>query len=470
MKKKLLCLLLAVVLALSLCPAALAEFYAEVYNTISLNIRTGPGSSYTLLGSVSQGEWVRVVGESGNWYQIITLDGSQTGYMSKSYLRAIGGAAATATPVPSTSGSSAYAVVYNTQTLNLRAGPGSSYTWLGQANNGDWVGIEGESGNWYQVRLYSGQYKGRTGYMSKNYLQRVSAAAGNTATVKNPAGTRFLNLRESPSYSANVLGIFYDGATCQVINKQSDGWWYVSVQLDSTTLYGYFRSEYLTVNGSTAASIGTAYVSTGNGGWLNLRAYPASDAGVLAQIPNGTLLSILQKGNAYWLVSYKDQTGFVDVSYLSERSATVTAAPTIVPSAPMVSSSSATIQTGNSGKLNLRNQAYSNASIIGRYSNGTSVAVLQKGAAWSYVEVLGQYGYMMTKYLSFASSVSTSRLVRNPNGGTYVNLRSSPSKTSGNVDVRVPVGATVTLLSWGAEWSQVSYGSYSGYMMTAFLQ
>ena len=61
-------------------------------------------------------------------------------------------------------------------------------------------------------------------------------------------------------------------------------------------------------------------------------------------------------------------------------------------------------------------------------------------------------------------------LYYNPNGGTYVNLRSSPNKTSGNVNVRVPVGATVSLLSWGAEWSQVSYGSYTGYMMSWFLK
>ena len=74
MKKKLLALLLAAALLLSLCPLALAEFYAEVYNTESLNIRSGPGSSYSWLGAVPLGERVRVVGESDNWYQVITLD------------------------------------------------------------------------------------------------------------------------------------------------------------------------------------------------------------------------------------------------------------------------------------------------------------------------------------------------------------------------------------------------------------
>ena len=188
MKKKLLALLLAAALLLSLCPLALAEFYAEVYNTESLNIRSGPGSSYSWLGAVPLGERVRVVGESGGWYQVVTLDNKLTGYMSKNFLRVVGGASSAGSAAV---GSASFAVVYNTETLNLRSGPGSEYTWLGQANRNDWVGIEGESGNWYQVRLYSGAYQGRTGYMSKNFLKTVSGASSSTATVKNPAGTRF---------------------------------------------------------------------------------------------------------------------------------------------------------------------------------------------------------------------------------------------------------------------------------------
>ena len=92
MKKKLLALLLAAALLLSLCPLALAEFYAEVYNTESLNIRSGPGSSYSWLGAVPLGERVRVVGESGGWYQVVTLDNKLTGYMSKNFLLVLGGA------------------------------------------------------------------------------------------------------------------------------------------------------------------------------------------------------------------------------------------------------------------------------------------------------------------------------------------------------------------------------------------
>ena len=108
--KKLIAVLLTAVLVFGICAAAQAEFYATVYNTESLNIRSGPGSAYTWLGSVQRDGQVRVIGESGNWYQIVTMDGRITGYMSKNYLKATGS-------TPQQSGS--YAVVRDTESLNV---------------------------------------------------------------------------------------------------------------------------------------------------------------------------------------------------------------------------------------------------------------------------------------------------------------------------------------------------------------
>ena len=56
------------------------------------------------------------------------------------------------------------------------------------------------------------------------------------------------------------------------------------------------------------------------------------------------------------------------------------------------------------------------------------------------------------------------------NGNSYVNLRSSPNKTAGNVYTKVPSGATVTVLIPGDEWTKVRYGGTVGYMMTSFLK
>jgi uncharacterized protein YgiM (DUF1202 family) len=299
-----------------------------------------------------------------------------------------------------------------------------------------------------------------TGYMSKNFLTVAgSGTSSSIAVVQNPAGTRFLNLRAQPSYTAEVLDIFYNGEVCTVLSRQTDGWVYVTAVKNGQTLRGYFRTEYLSFTGGSAgsATVNTS-VNGGTGGSLNLRSAPSTNASVVRQIPNGASVNVLLKGNSWWAISYGGDSGFASASFLGGGSGG---------NVPV--SGNAVVQTGNSGRLNLREQPNSNAKILGRYENGTMVSVLQRGTAWCYVQVAGQTGYMMTKYLSLSGSTST-KTVHNPNGGTYVNLRSSPEKQNYNVNVRVPVGAVVNLLSWGDEWSQVSYGGTTGYMMSWFLR
>lgn len=356
-----------------------------------------------------------------------------------------------------------YAVVVDTQYLNLRSGPASSYTWLGKVARGEWVRVLGQSGNWYRVEVVG---EDLTGYMSKNFLDTFEggyAGSSNVAVVNNPVSTHWLNLRRAPSYDAEVLEIFFNGEQCTILQRM-DGWYYVSAVKNGQTLYGYFRSEYLKVAPATS---GTPYrVSTANGGWLNLRSAPSYEADVLAAIPNGAQVNVVLEGKEFCQVMYNGTAGFVGTEYIKPGTGSV-----VNPGKPQTpASGNAVVRTGNSGKLNLREQYSANAKILGQYANGTQVRVINKGAAWSLVEVGTQRGYMMTKYLQFNTTMSTNKYVYNPNGGTYVNLRTAPEKTSGNVNVRVPVNTVVTVLAWGDEWSQIQYNSYTGYMMSWFLK
>ena len=52
----------------------------------SLNVRSGPGTEYTKIGSVSKGETVIVLSSSGGWNKIL-YQGTKTGYVSASYVQ-----------------------------------------------------------------------------------------------------------------------------------------------------------------------------------------------------------------------------------------------------------------------------------------------------------------------------------------------------------------------------------------------
>ena len=350
-----------------------------------------------------------------------------------------------------------YAVVIGTSSLNIRSGPSASYSWLGSVKPGGWVEVVGESGNWYQICTMDGTI---SGFMSKNYLE-TAIAGGNTYVVNNPGSSGYLNLRAQPSYTSAVLDIFYNGQLCNVLEKRSDGWYYVTLSLNGSSRFGYFRSEFLTpVSGSSSSAPTTAVVKTPNGGWLNIRSAPSMYAAVPSTIPNGATVSVLLKGTEFCFITYNGQSGFVGSSYLNYGGGGGSGILT------------ATVQTGNSGKLNMRDQASTQGAVIGRYSNGTVVSVLQKGSDWSFINVNGVKGYVMTKYLHFGSSPSygTTKTVYNTNGGTYVNLRTTPQQVDGNVSIRVPNGAIVNVLSWGTDWSRVSFNGTTGYMMSWFLK
>lgn len=66
----------------------------------TLNVRSGPGTNYRIIGSLSRGASVQVVRSSGSWYEVALRSG--TGWVHGAYLD-VGGGRPGAAPPPSTS-------------------------------------------------------------------------------------------------------------------------------------------------------------------------------------------------------------------------------------------------------------------------------------------------------------------------------------------------------------------------------
>ncbi|MBO4367532.1 MAG: SH3 domain-containing protein [Clostridia bacterium] len=117
------------------------------YASSTVNVRSGPASTYKKLTQLKRGDHVKIIGNSGNWYKIITA-GSVTGYISKNYVT-VGRTAKT------------------TARLNVRKGPSSSTGRITTLQSGTTVTVTSIDGNWAHIK-YSG---GNTGYVSMNYLK-----------------------------------------------------------------------------------------------------------------------------------------------------------------------------------------------------------------------------------------------------------------------------------------------------------
>ncbi len=113
-------------------PSALAAFRvtADV-----LNVRTGPGTSYSRLGSISSGQ-VFVAAGSQNGWQKIYWKGRQV-WASGSYLAQVHGVAAARV---------------NTAELNVRSGPSTGYAIVGEIHQGEVYAAVAEQGAWHRLR------------------------------------------------------------------------------------------------------------------------------------------------------------------------------------------------------------------------------------------------------------------------------------------------------------------------------
>jgi len=354
-----------------------------------------------------------------------------------------------------------YALVVNTTRLNIRSGPGTEYPVTGNVSGGQWVDVDTVSGSWIQGTSLQ---DGRSGWFSASFLKMARPGGptpGSIAVVNNPNPSSFLNLRQTPSYTAPVLGIFYNGATC-VYLSETGGWYYVEI----SGMRGYFRSEFLRL-ADGLSPIGTARIYSSNGGSVNLRAGPLYTASVIGQGAPGTTVTVYLKGSKFWFISMAGTYGFMDAAFLSSGGSNPYPNPPVV-----IPEDTNAIVTNTGRNLNLREQPSTASRVLGSYPGNTAIRIQSQGLTWSRVLVplSGKTGYMMTRYLTlYGLPANPVKTVRHP-AGTYVNLRTKPSVETGSVTLRVPHGSSVTVLVPGGEWAQVRYNSTEGYMMAYFLK
>lgn len=238
------------------------------YTTSALNIRSGPGTSYGIIGTLDKGDYVTRIGQVGKWFQIATSNGV-TAYVSSSNLKSASTSAAV------TVSSSSTGVRYSTTVLNVRSGPGTKYSVIGALAKGQAVTVLGTSGNWSKI-----YYNGTTAYAYSKYLSTTSVYDayapytpytsypyyyyyGNSSStttypswvydVTGTVGTANMSItvRTSASDSASVAGVLYSGSYVVVISQSGD-FYYVY----RNGSYGYVPTDTITLLGS---SVGYTY-------------------------------------------------------------------------------------------------------------------------------------------------------------------------------------------------------------------
>lgn len=314
----------------------------------------------------------------------------------------------------------------NADSLYLRQSPGGAV--ITTLSKGTTVAVLNNSSSWYKVSV-----NGKEGYVSGEYLTGTTATdvALGTGTVKCSSS---VNFRSAPNTSSTSYGELKNGTKVNVVGVSS-GWYKVTYNGKT----GYIHPDYITLASSSAgtaiAPSNTVTSTTGTAGTVkcsssvNLRSEANTSSSILAELKNGTKITVVSTANGWCKVTYSGKTGYIKQDYVSTTGSASNNTSASTGTAAVVKCSST---------VNFRSSASTSSTILGELKNGTAVTALSTSNGWSKVSYAGKTGYISADYLVTASS------------GTAI----SPSNTAASVSISAK---RQSVLNYAAQFLGVPY-------------
>jgi N-acetylmuramoyl-L-alanine amidase len=237
---------------IALASVALAqdEVIAQAYATV--NVRSGPGTQYDIIGQLTSSNEVQITGRSddeSNWLRI-GFEGRE-GWVAYFTVSVIGNTEqlpivsprngqeitpVQATSIPANIQTSSDVFVTTYRIVNVRSGPGTQYLSIGSLQPGSSTDVTGRSGDYEWLRV---RYLGMEGWVAYFVVSLTGSlenipiveAAPDAQTDEPPTTvavvTRYnVNLRENPVLDSPTVDIIPFGTTLDVDARsdESDTW------------------------------------------------------------------------------------------------------------------------------------------------------------------------------------------------------------------------------------------------------
>lgn len=309
-----------------------------------LNVRSGASTKTSVIGSLERNAKVTITGEQGNFFKINYK--GRTGYVSKDYVKVSYDTKTiyqNVTPEKpktnnntnkNTNNSSKKIGVINVSTyLNVRSGASTRTSVIGSLGKNANVTITGEQGNFYRI-----DYKGRTGYVSKDYVS-VKNVSNNTNKVNNNSNKTnktntqktaqvsnntkktgivrvndSLNVRSDSSVRNSVIGSLGRNAKVTITGEKGNFY-----RIDYKGRTGYVSKDYVSVTNESNKSVDTSKnegrINANSG--LRMRSDKNTHSKTIMVIPHNAVVKIVKEANGWYRVNYAGHTGWVSGDYVS---------------------------------------------------------------------------------------------------------------------------------------------------------
>ena len=289
----------------------MASATTQMTATVGVNIRSGSSTNTDILGGLFRGQTVTAISSSQGWTKI-SYDGS-TAYVASRYLTK-----GKDLPPPLRIGPGTVKVT--TTALNLRSGPGLSYSVIKVLKGGARVTMTGKTARGW-AQLVNGR---STGWSSMQYL--VSSMYGRPTIIGKRVATADLDIRTTSGTDSRTVTEVKKGTALSVTGAIQNG----RAQIIYQDRIRWVTARYLTKLTSNLPSpprlpkiIGTRYATAP----LDIRSTYADKYRLITEVPRGTELKITGVvRNGRMQIIFDKAVRWVTATYLSKS------APSSIPS------------------------------------------------------------------------------------------------------------------------------------------
>jgi N-acetylmuramoyl-L-alanine amidase len=289
---------------------AMGEITVEA---IILNVRSGPGLDFKVIGQISNLETYQVLEEKSNWYKI-RIKSDQEGWVA-SWLVQFEKATGYIKQVEST-----------VNPLNVRSGPGTSFQVITQIRPEQTFPLIKEEGDWVQIELNDRE----KGWVADWLIEIKDADVKEVSQVRQTATVQasILNVRSGPDTSYSVIGKLASGEKIDIIEVKK-GWYKISFDHSD----GWVASDYVNETGPTSEAPASAmpYKKTVevSATILNVRSSSSLNAGVVDKLAQGDVVEVTGQDGEWYEISYQGKQGWVANWLVEEVNHSLTNQPKI---------------------------------------------------------------------------------------------------------------------------------------------
>ncbi len=329
-----------------------AQSNQGIVTAASLNVRSGPATSYTTKFIVNKGDNVTVEDSADGWYKITTKDG-KNGWASSKYIQ--------------TSQNTTTTKVVSVSSLNMRSGPSTSYSIIEVLTKDTQVEVISVEDGWAKIK-----YNSKTGYVSNQYLSDKKVEE--VTQIKYVNATT-LNVRSGPSTTYSIIDTLKQNAKVEVISIENN--W---AKIKHNNEIGYVSAEYLS-DKKVEEVTQTKYV---NATTLNVRSGPSTTYSIIDTLKQNDEVKVISIEDGWAKIKHNNEIGYVSAEYLSDKKV-----------------ETIQIKYVNATTLNVRSGPDTTYEILTTYKYGQEVKVvnISEDKEWAKIKYNDEYAYVSNKYL-----------------------------------------------------------------------